>query len=91
MREYSLFMKFVAFVFVIVFINACSQNPQEDDSSQQKVQIIDCNATTPKTYTTIEDGDLLVKDSVDTTVEIVHDSLDNKEVCVLTGSAHLLR
>ncbi len=60
------------------------------DSGNTKISVITCNTTTP-VYTTIETGDLLVKEVTPTEVIIVHDNNNNKKVCVISGSAHLLR
>lgn len=60
------------------------------DSGNTKIAIIACNNTTP-VYTSIQTGDLLVKEVIPTTVDIVQDSNNNKKVCVVSGAAHLLR
>jgi len=58
------------------------------DSGNTKVPIVDCSTST---YTDIVVGDLLVKEDDSTTVTIVHNTNGTKRICVVSGSAHLLR
>jgi len=52
----------------------------------------DCgNADIPDYYTCIKSNDTLVKETDNTTVEIVHNSNGTKKVCVKSGGAYLLR
>lgn len=60
------------------------------DTGDIKINVLICNESAP-VYTDIKKGDLLVKQTDSTIVQIVHDSDDNKKVCVVSGSAHLLR
>lgn len=60
------------------------------DTGDTKIPVVICNNTTP-IFTNIEVGDLLVKETSSTLVNIVHDSNNNKKVCVISGAAHLLR
>lgn len=84
-------------VFLALLLSACGGGGGSDASFESgnttnnstKIQIVDCN--TPPVYTSIQTGDVLVKETTPTTVNIVHDSNNNKEVCVSSGMAHLLR
>lgn len=60
------------------------------DSGNTKIPVINCNNQTP-VFTTIEEKDLLVKEESSTEVTIIHSTNGEKKVCVLLGSAHLLR
>ena len=42
-------------------------------------------------YTCVKNGDTLVAETDDTELEVVHSSDDDKRVCVVQGSAHILR
>ncbi len=44
-----------------------------------------------ETYEILQSGDTLVKDENGTVVETYHDENDNKKVCLVNGSAHILR
>ena len=44
-----------------------------------------------ETYTPIAANDLLVKDSDNTTIKIIHDQNGSKSICVVSGSAHIVR
>ena len=87
-------------------ISGCSDGTSEGSSAPQAtiVKVIKCdnsnatsatddcgNALVPNHYTCIQGGDSLVQESSGTTVEILHDSKNNKKVCVKSGSAHLIR
>ncbi len=89
--------------FIILFLTACGGGGGGGSSSKSgntsgnntsgnitKVTIVTCSDSNP-IFTTIESGDLLVKEVTPTSVNIVHDTDDNKKVCVITGSAYLLR
>ena len=43
------------------------------------------------TYETLLSNDTVVKDDSNTTVSIYHDSNGNKKVCLVNGSAHIVR
>lgn len=56
------------------------------DTGEEKVDIQLC-----PTYEVIELGDLLVKDTAGTQVQIILDSNATKKICVVSGSAHIIR
>ena len=61
------------------------------DNSNSGTGTNDCgDALVPDYYTCIQDGDTLVKEDDNTSVEIIH-SGSNKKVCVVSGTAHILR
>ena len=89
-----------------IFISGCSDGTSEGSSAPQAtiIKVIKCdnsntasatddcgNSLVPNHYTCIQEGDSLAQDSSGTTVEILHDSNNNKKVCVKSGSAHLIR
>ena len=62
------------------------------DNSNALSATDDCgSALVSDYYTCIQDGDSLVKESSNTTVKLLHDSQNNKKVCVQTGTAYLIR
>jgi hypothetical protein len=75
-------------LFLALLFSACGGGDGEGhfDTGEEKIAITSC-----ETYITIQDNDLLVKDDSNTTVKIVHDSNGTKTICVVTGSAHLIR
>lgn len=78
----------ISTISLALLFSACGGGDGEGnfDTGQQKIDITSC-----ETYTTIQTNDLLVKDDENTTVKIVHDSNSTKTICVVTGSAHLIR
>lgn len=67
-----------------------SNNDASFDTGDSKINVLICNESAP-VYTDIKKGDLLVKQTDSTVVQIIHDSNDNKKICVVSGAAHLLR
>lgn len=62
------------------------------DNSNDLIADHSCdNVIVPDYYTCIQSGDTLVKDDSNTIIKVIGDSNDNKKVCVVSGSAHLLR
>ena len=76
-----------------IFFSACSE-----DNAQFNYTIIpiDTNCSTSitnstiSTYTTLLSGDIIVEDS-NATIQIYHDVNGVKKVCMVSGSAHLIR
>ncbi len=85
----------ISLLIITTIFTSCGDNA----SSTSQPQIIDiktyCVEETTiesiKTYITLEKDDLLVNDENDTKIEIYHDENDNKKVCLINGSAHILR
>lgn len=70
-----------------LFLSACSGDGGGSfDTGDQNIAVTACEI-----YTTININDLLVKDDDNTTIKIVHDANGTKQVCTLTGSAHIIR
>lgn len=83
----------ISSIVLALLLSACGGAGSSDasfDSGNKKIAVIACNTTTP-VYTDIETGDLLGKEVTPTNVTIIHDTNGNKKVCVVSGSAHLLR
>ena len=74
-----------------LILSACGGGGSDASFSeaQTKDYIVDCNTTTP-VYTQIDEGDTLVKEG-SATVEIIHDSNNDKQVCTLSGIAYLIK
>ena len=78
-------------IFLALLFNSCGGGGDASfDTGNTKIAIVTCNNITP-TYTDIQEGDLLVKESDSTIVTIVHNTNSSKKICITTGSAHLLR
>ena len=79
-------------ISLALFLSACGGSGDDASfkNSEEKITIVMCDTNNP-VFTTIEINDTLVKTNTNTTVQIVHESNDNKKVCVDTGSAYLLR
>jgi len=80
----------VSSLLIALLFSACGGGDGEGnfDTGEQKIDIVKCDTNTS---TVIVTNDLLVKDDSNTTVKIVHDANGTKTICVLTGSAHLIR
>ena len=81
---------------LLVMISACgdgsgSSEPEVTPVLSSNISVIECSNASDGAYTPIEEGDELVPDDSNTTVEIVHDEDEGRLVCVLNGSAHLVR
>ena len=69
--------------------DASFKSNETSDSNGSKISIESCSVSNP-VYTKIEVGDVLVKDEPPV-VQILHDSNDNKSICIVSGNAYLLR
>ncbi len=78
----------LATITTALLFSACGSGGDTFDTGEEKVVIVTCDTNTT---TLIQPNDLLVKDSANTTVTVTHNSDDTKEICVETGSAHLIR
>jgi hypothetical protein len=78
----------ISSLFLALLFSACGGGDGEGnfDTGSQEINVTQCEI-----YTIIQINDLLVKDNSDTTVKIVHDSNGTKTICVVSGSAHLIR
>ena len=85
MKKITLFCSSLS---LALFLSACGGNGEGTfDTGEQKITVpvcVDSNLT-------VTPNDLLVKDDSNTTVTISHDANGTKTVCVLTGSAHIIR
>ena len=89
----------VVAVLLVISVSACFKDDTTDNvTTQVKTSIaitVSCiaNATASDidTYQTIQTGDEIIKDDINTTVNIVVDSTGNQKICLLSGSAHILR
>jgi hypothetical protein len=84
-------------ILVTLTFTACGGGGGGDSASFKDAQTIipiDINCTTPATisaYITMKSGDVVVKEDDNTTIKIYHDANDNKKVCLVNGSANLVR
>lgn len=81
-KGYILFVTITA----IFLFSACGDGKGDFDTGDQKITIAECEI-----YTAVQENDLLVKDEDNTTVKVIHDANNTKKICVLKGSAHIVR
>lgn len=88
-------------VLVTLSFNACGGGGGDDagftnTSSENRINI-DVNCITPVTtvainsYVTMLSGDVLVQATNNTVVETYHDTNGTKKICLVSGSAYLIR
>ena len=74
-------------ITIALLLSACSENSESTfDTGEEKIVVTNC-----ETYTVVQTNDLLVKDSTNTVIKIVDDINGTKTVCVVSGSAHIIR
>lgn len=78
--------------------SACSDNnDSETDLVKETKVVVDVNCSESATegiiesYITMLSGDVLVEDMNNTIVKIYHDNNGTKKICLVEGSAHLIR
>ena len=82
-----------------LFFSACSDSHFKDAETIidiDKLCVTDANSTVIADYITMLSGDVLVKSedankSIDTVVSTYHDTNGTKKVCIVSGSAYLIR
>jgi len=79
----------------VVNFTACSEGDAHFKDATQLITIIGCKDASviviPDDYTSMQSGDVLVKDTSLTVVSVYHTVTGNKKICVENGSAHLIR
>jgi len=83
-------IKQIIFIVSVMLLFAnCGGGSNEGtfDTGETKIDVVLCSSGT----TIILENDLLVKDTTNTQVTISHLSDDTKTVCVVSGSAHIIR
>ena len=86
----------IALIVIGINFNACSGGGGGDASfsSGQQIIQIDVNCTTVAdiaTYISLQSNDAIVKNDNNTSVSIYHDLNGTKKICLVSGSAHILR
>ena len=89
-------LKILTITLGFLFILGCSEG---GDASFKNgaiivpitVNCIGASVADIATYTPLQSGDTLVKDDDNTSVKIYHDVNGIKKVCLVSGSAHILR
>ena len=77
----------ISLIALVLFLSACgSDGDGKFDTGEEKITVNIC-----ETYVILQTNDLLVKDEDNTEVKIIHDSNNIKQVCVVSGSAHIIR
>lgn len=79
--------KLILVPLITLLFSACGDEGEgKFDTGTTQINITNC-----ETYITLQEGDLLVKDNDNTSIKIIHNINNTKQVCVRTGSAHLIR
>lgn len=75
-------------VSITLLLSACGGGTDKStfDTGQEQITISTC----PTTVEALS-NDLLIKDSSDTIIEYTFDSNGTKQICVVSGSAHIIR
>ena len=77
----------ISSITLALFLSACGDDGDgKFDTGEEKITVTTC-----ENYITLQTNDTLVKDDNNTTVKIIHDSNNTKQVCIVTGSAHIIR
>lgn len=72
---------------VVILLSNCSGGGEGTfDTGIANIVVSDCES-----YTDISANDLLVKDDENTIVKILHNADGSRRVCVVSGSAHIVR
>jgi len=85
MKRINLILSTISLALLLSACGGGGETSVGGDSSGQ-IAVSSC-----PTYTTLNSGDTLVKETNDTTVTIRSVDSTTNEVCVNTGSAHILR
>jgi hypothetical protein len=74
-------------IFIMgLILGGCSEGTVKETSSTTIIEITQCNQ-----YTTLESGDEVVSDQAGTILTTIFDSSNNKQICVQSGAAHIVR
>jgi len=77
----------ILFITILIVFSGCGSSDKSTfDTGEQKIDITMCPI-----YIDVQTNDLLVKDSDNTVVEYSFDSNGTKEICVVSGAAHIIR
>ena len=90
--------RYLLIVALSVLFTACggSGGDTRDSNSGNIINIPSASGATTlaigsSAYTKLQSGDVIVRETDDTTIKIRHNVNGEREVTVLTGSAHILR
>jgi len=75
---------------LVLFFSNCGSGGSNEgtfDTGETKIDVESCSSGA----TILQANDLLVKDTANTIITISHLSDDTKSVCVVSGSAHIIR
>jgi len=88
MKNINIFKLSLATLLTITIFTGCGGGGDgaSFENSETLITLQNC-----ETYTDILAGDLVVQDSTNTSIKTVFNTDGSKKVCVLTGSAHIVR
>ncbi len=83
-------------VILALLLSACGGGGDASFSNGETIVQVDVNCTGATTaaiatYIELNSGDALVKNDNNTSVKIYHDVNGTKKVCLVSGSAHIVR
>lgn len=82
----------IAIIFIAMGFSACSESGDAAFRNAQTIIPISISCTEAiSTYQELLSGDAIVKDDENTTLSIYHDTDGNKKVCLVSGTAHIVR
>lgn len=82
----SIKLIFICSSTILLFVSCETSNSSDSkDSKTNRNYIKECE----KGFTSIQKGDIVRKEYIDTTIKVVHDTLDNIKVCSESGRAYL--
>ena len=85
-------LTFLPFALVL-FLSACGDSEVQESvvtEAQTTIAVVDCTLF-DDALTQIESGDVLVAEDANTSVKLIHNEDGTKYVCVVNGTAHILR
>lgn len=92
---YKRIITVVVFLVISISFSACGGGGGSSSfEGGQTIIQIDVNCTTPatiNTYIPLQSGDTIVKNDDNSSIEIYHDVDGIKKVCIVSGSAQIVR
>jgi len=73
-------------ITIALLFSACGDGDGRFETGDTKIDVTVCPI-----IIAVDNNDLLVKNEDNTTIQVIHDANGSKQVCVLSGSAHIIR
>ena len=89
-------------IIIALLLSACgSGSASQKGTSESSITVVDCNGSNVAlatndcnvdgNFTCYQSSDTLVEDTRSSSVQIITDTSGTKKVCIVSGSAHLVR